>query len=85
MARGWESKSVEQQQADRSEQPNPARPAISPKQQERNRKRQGLLLSRSRLLQQLHSASHPRHRQMIERSIAALDAELARLEEVARG
>jgi hypothetical protein len=80
MARGWESKSVEQQQADRSERSTAARPRLSPEEQERDRKRHGLLLSRARLAEQLANASHPRHRQMIEQSIAALDAQLILLE-----
>jgi len=81
MARGWESKSVEQQQADRADEHKSARPPVSREQQERNRKYGGLLLSRSRLTQQLEAAANPRHRQMIEQSIAALNAQLAIMEE----
>jgi len=77
MARGWESKSVEQQQEDRLEQPKEPRPAVSPEQQERNRKREGLALSRKRLMQQLETASNPRHRQMLEEALVDLDRQLA--------
>jgi hypothetical protein len=83
MARGWESKSVEQQQEERSAPGQPARAPLSPEQQQRNRKREGLLLSRGRLLQQLRAAGNPRRRQMLEQSIAELDRQLSLLEQVA--
>ena len=80
MARGWESKSVEQQQEEMSEQRKSIRPAISPEQQQRNRKREGLLLSRKRLAQQLQAADNPRHRQILEQAIAELDSQLSSFE-----
>jgi hypothetical protein len=80
MARGWESKSVEQQQEERSEQRKGFRAPISPEQQQRNRKREGLLLSRQRLAQQLQSSSSPRHRQMLQQAIAELDSQLSSFE-----
>jgi len=82
MARGWESKSVEQQQEVMSEQRKTLRAPISPDQQQRNRKREGLLLSRSRLTQQLQAASSPRHRQMLEQAITELDRQLLSFEQV---
>lgn len=87
MARGWESKSVEQQQEEMAEQRKSARAPISPtpppKEQQRNRKREGLLLSRGRLTQQLQAVSHPRHRQMLQQAIAELDRQLSSFEQVA--
>ncbi len=77
MARGWESKSVEQQQAEMSEQRRTVRAPISPDEQQRNRKLEGLLLSRERLTQQLLAATNPRHRQMLEQAIAELDSQLS--------
>jgi hypothetical protein len=77
MARGWESKSVEQQQQERLEQPKRAHPLVSAEQRERNRKREGLALSRKRLIQQLEAARNPRHRQMLEDALADLDRQLA--------
>jgi predicted component of type VI protein secretion system len=91
MARGWESKSVEQQQEEMAEQRKSVRektaralisPSPSPRQQQRNREREGLLLSRGRLTQQLQTASHPRHRQMLEQAIAELDRQLSSFEQV---
>jgi hypothetical protein len=77
MARGWESKSVEQQQAEMPDRRNPARPPLSPEQQQRDRKREGLVLSRKRLTQQLEAATNPRHRQMLAQAIAELDRQLS--------
>jgi hypothetical protein len=77
MARGWESKSVEQQQEERLEPRRDARPVVPAEQQERNRKREGLALSRKRLTQQLGAATNPRHRQMLQEALADLDRQLA--------
>jgi hypothetical protein len=82
MARGWESKSVEQQQEEMSEQRKSIRPAISPEEQQRNRKREGLLLSRKRLAQQLQAAGNPRHRQILEQAIVELDSQLSYFKQV---
>jgi len=82
MARGWESKSVEQQQEERSS-PNQAfRAPLSPDEQQRNRKRDGLLLSRERLAQELQAATNPRCREMLQRAIAELDGQLASFKQV---
>jgi len=77
MARGWESKSVEQQQEEMSERQKTVGAPISPDEQQRNRKREGLLLSRKRLTQQLQAAYNPRHRQMLQQAIAELDRQLS--------
>ena len=77
MARGWESKSVEQQQADMGSPGGSNHPRLSPAQQDLNRKREGLLLSRQRLLQQLQSSTQPRHRHMVEQALAEIDRQLS--------
>ncbi len=85
MARGWESKSVEQQQEEMSEQRRTVRAPIAPisaNEQQRNRKREGLLLSRGHLTQQLQAASNPRHRQQLEQAIAELDRQLSSFKQV---
>lgn len=71
---------MEQQQADMPERGKPAPPPLSPEQRDRNRKRQGLLLSRSHLARQLQTAENPRHRQMLSGAIAELDRQLSSLE-----
>jgi hypothetical protein len=80
MARGWESKSVEQQQEERSQTIQSSRALISPGEQQRTRKREGLLLSRGRLVLELQAAANPRRRQMLEQSIAELDRQLSLLQ-----
>jgi hypothetical protein len=77
MARGWESKSVEQQQEEMAERRKTVRAPLSSAEQQCNRKREGLLLSRQRLTQQLQTACNARHRQMLEQAIAELDRQLA--------
>jgi len=81
MARGWESKSVEQQQEEMAEQRKTPRAPIPPAQQKRNRQREGLRLSRERLIQELQAATNPRHRQTLEQSIAELDKQLLSFKE----
>jgi hypothetical protein len=80
MARGWESKSVEQQQAEMAESRKPARPPLSPDEQQRDRKRQSLVLSRKRLTQQLEAATNSRHRRMLAQAIAEVDRQLSLLQ-----
>ena len=77
MARGWESKSVEQQQADMANQGVSDRPRLSAAQQELNRKRDGLRLSRKCLADRLQSTNHPQHRQMLEQAVAEIDRQLS--------
>jgi hypothetical protein len=80
MARGWESKSVEQQQDERAAETNKNRPRLTAQQQDLNRKREGLLLSRKRLVGQLETAINPAYRQMLEQSLAEVDRQLASFE-----
>jgi hypothetical protein len=80
MARGFESKSVEQQQAEMLDRKRPAGPILSLEQQERERKRQGLILSRTRLAHQLETAENTSRRQMLTAAIAELDRQLCSLQ-----
>jgi hypothetical protein len=79
VARGWESKSVEEQQAEAVATPSPAKPPLTPAQIASQRQRQGLLLSRQHVLQQLEAAGNPRHRELLQGALADLDARLARM------
>jgi len=79
MARGWESKSVEEQQAEAATTPSPAHPPLTPGQITAQRRKNGLLLSRQHVLQQLEAAQNPRHREILQKALADLDAQLARL------
>lgn len=80
MARGWESKSIEQQQDEKASETKTSRPPLTPKQRELNRKREGLLLSRKRLVDQIESSTHPAHRHMLVQSLAEIDRQLASFE-----
>jgi len=77
MARGWESKSVESQQADALESRDNRKRALTPEQAANARRREGLLLSRKRILDQMEAATHPRHKQMLQDALAELDVQLA--------
>jgi hypothetical protein len=75
MARGWESKSVEQQQEEATSSQRHGK-LLTPEQIAEEQKRKGLELSRQRILQQLVVASNPQHRSMLEAALAELDAKL---------
>ena len=79
MARGWESKSVEEQQSQATASKPSKKTPLSPEQAARERQRQGLLLSRERVRQQLQAAHNQQHRSMLEAALADLDAQLTRL------
>ena len=79
MARGWESKSVEAQQAEASESSSPKHPPLSAEQKIKLQKRQGLLLDRRRVLQQMEGVTNERYRTMLERALADLDRKIADL------
>jgi hypothetical protein len=72
MARGWESKSVEDQQADAAEKPGPERVVLTAQEAARQRELESLRLSRQNILEQLERAHDPRHRHMLEESLAEL-------------
>jgi len=79
VARGWESKSVELQQDDASSSNRELRNHLTPEQRAIEFRKEGLRLSRSRVLEQLHSAENPRYREILEQALAVLDEQIARL------
>jgi len=78
MARGWESKSVEEQQSVAANQAEPKQ-RLTPEQAALKQAREALELSRRRVLQQLQSIQNPRHRQILESALSELDSRLERL------
>ena len=80
MARGWESKSVEDQieEARRSQGGSEGR-VQSPEEKERERKVESLKLERSRLTEQLKRARSESHQRMIRQSLEAIEKEIATL------
>ncbi|MCP9495263.1 MAG: hypothetical protein MSG64_12525 [Pyrinomonadaceae bacterium MAG19_C2-C3] len=81
MARGWESKSVEDQVDARQAsviESDDTSAKLTDAERARQSEIRSLQLSRSRIVNQLATATNPRHRTMLERALAALDERLAR-------
>ncbi|HVF27099.1 MAG TPA: hypothetical protein VM943_02590 [Pyrinomonadaceae bacterium] len=81
MARGWESKAVADQmeESDFRELDNVVPPDSSPAVRARRERLESLLLSRSRTLAQLERATGQAHREMLTRTLRALEKEIADL------
>jgi hypothetical protein len=75
MARGWESKAVESQQADRDAEDG-AGAAASAEERRRQARRAPLELARARAVADLALARQPAHRAMLEAAIRALDEQI---------
>jgi len=80
MARGWESKSVEQQQDAATETTRTRAAAMSPGEIARRTARATLMLARTGALSDLQRACAPAHRAMLEHAIADLDRQLGELD-----
>ena len=80
MARGWESKSVEDQIEEARRSQAVAEGLVqSPEEKERERKVESLKLERSRLTEQLNRARSESHQRMIRQSLEAIEKEIATL------
>jgi hypothetical protein len=82
MARGWESKSVEEAQAAGGRRED-ERPPLTPEQRARAQGRRGLELSRARVAAELAATTAAVRREALEAALAQLDTEIAALEDVA--
>jgi hypothetical protein len=85
MARGWESKSVENQIDDsHSEKKDPV--AVVSKGRHINRplrpsrEKESLLLARTRLLSDIQSTENPRYKSFLETSLAAVDKQISEIQ-----
>jgi hypothetical protein len=78
VARGWESKSVEEQQAAATA-AHEFKRVLTAEERAIGQQREALQLSKKRVLQQLEAAQNPRHRQVLENALADLNSRLARL------
>ena len=76
MARGWESKSVEAQQAEAQDKSDYSHKRLSPEQVAVARKKESLRLARQRVLVQLEKIQDPRHRKQLENALAELEGKL---------
>lgn len=82
MARGWESKSVEEQvQEHQQKKGENTKTQLTAEQVESRRKREVLLLSRSRVQKDLQASQNPRHRDQLNSALADLDSQIAALTE----
>lgn len=76
MARGWESKSVEEQQSEAAASRTQPRTRLTPAEAEQVRQTELLLLSRKQVFHQLETATNPRQRKMLESALEDLDRRL---------
>ena len=80
MARGWESKSVEEQLASaEQDRARTLNAPISASEADRRRRRAVLESARNRTLQQLNSAANPRYRKLLEDELASLNEQIEHL------
>jgi hypothetical protein len=80
MARGWESKDVESQvEATQAPKEKSGSGPKSPEQLKLEQERKDLQLSRTRIVNDLASATHPNHRKSLEAALAHLDKKIAAL------
>jgi hypothetical protein len=79
MARGWESKSVEAQ-IDMAGPHIPGAPNTpDPLKLEMIRRKENIVLSRTRVVHDLESARNPRYKAVLAKALADLDAQLSTL------
>ncbi|HYR76869.1 MAG TPA: hypothetical protein VEM96_13600 [Pyrinomonadaceae bacterium] len=77
MARGWESKSVEEQiGAAEAERDAQAERQASPQQRQQGERRQSLLLSRAQILGRLKLARNERYRAQLESALKHVESQL---------
>jgi hypothetical protein len=81
VARGWESKSIESQVEEaESRRESKQRPEITAAEAEKVRRRESLLLSRTRVLRDLQGTQNARYREMLSAALKHLDEKLAELD-----
>jgi hypothetical protein len=77
MARGWESKSVEDQiGAAEAERELRSKPQLSDRQRQKEEQRKSLLLSRSQILSRMRAATSARYRAQLQSALDHLEAQL---------
>ncbi len=75
MARGFESKDVEFQQAEAIRRDRP-RPSLTPAERERDARRRTLRLALANVRAERAAATNPAHQQMLDLAIQTLEAQL---------
>lgn len=79
MARGWESKSVEAQIESANQRRGEGKLGLTPEQLEAQRKRDSLLLHRTRVLSDLEKCRDERYRKTLSDGLAFLEQQLGAL------
>jgi hypothetical protein len=79
VARGWESKSVEAQIESANQRRGEGKATLTPVQLEAQRKRDSLLLHRTRVLSDLEKCSDERYRRTLSDGLAFLEQQLEAL------
>ena len=81
MARGWESKAVEGQieEAEKAVFDQPSASELTPELRARRDRLESLRLSRARTLSQLENATRPAHRELLQRTLRAVELEIEEL------
>ncbi len=78
MARGWESKAVEEQMQDAQESREKGhKDKLSPKEAEDLRRKEVLILAAARVRSQLESATDDRYRKQLRGALASLETQIA--------
>jgi hypothetical protein len=87
VARGWESKAVEAQLEEKGvrDEDRAAFEELSPEERARRERLDALRLSRARTLEQLERAAAPAHREMLKRTLLALERDINDLSSEAEG
>lgn len=79
MARGWESKAVESQiESAQDRNSHVDQPRLPPEELALEREREGLELSRKRVLDDISTAQNPKYLEQLQRTLEFLDAKLAK-------
>ena len=82
MARGWESKSVEDQIGDaQAEKDARSKPFLTPAERERQTLKQSLLLSQSQTLSRLKVVRNARYRAQLEAALEHIETQLKEFEQ----
>ena len=82
MAKGWESKSVEDQiQDSQITEKTTDKRQLTPQQMEAHRRKEVLLLSRVRVERDLSASQNPRYREQLTKALLDLDAQLLKLKD----
>ncbi len=82
MARGWESKSVEDQVADaEAAKDDRAKLRLSEQERVKETRRQSLLMSRAQIIGRIKQATNDRYRTQLEAALEHLEKQLAELDQ----